>query len=126
VEVFVTGEDAVAPVPSEGFKGTLILIDRVLAGDEDLHRRPAGDEFEVVAPGLGDGAAVGALGGTLILIVDGKPARVALAPAGANRLAGTAAAALPAKPCCCCCASAGAVAARHPANRAARLVRAIS
>ncbi|WP_298956407.1 hypothetical protein [uncultured Methylobacterium sp.] len=56
VEVFVTGEDAVAPVPSEGFKGTLILI------------------------------------------VDGKPARVALAPAGANRLAGTAAAALPAKP----------------------------
>ncbi|RVU18206.1 hypothetical protein EOE48_12225 [Methylobacterium oryzihabitans] len=56
IEIFVTGEDAAAPVPSEGFKGTLIVI------------------------------------------VDGKPARIALAPAGANRLAGTAAAPLPAKP----------------------------
>ncbi|MEH3146555.1 MAG: hypothetical protein PGN34_14675 [Methylobacterium frigidaeris] len=56
VEIFLTGEDATAPVPAEGFKGTLILI------------------------------------------VDGKPARIALAPAGANRLAGSAAAPLPAKP----------------------------
>lgn len=36
--------------------------------------------------------------GTAIFVIDGKPARIPLAPAGENQLKGTAAVAIPAKP----------------------------
>ncbi|GJD52009.1 hypothetical protein OPKNFCMD_4771 [Methylobacterium crusticola] len=56
LELFLTGADAVAPVPADGFRATAILV------------------------------------------VDGRPARIALVPAGGNRLSGTAPLSLPPRP----------------------------